>query len=219
MMVRGGAARWALAFPPVLLLVYLTLNLPYILAGVPVSDVLMIYADQAAAYGRISMNAPNIWSILQTHPMTLEFVDSAQGPLTALGIVLGALFGFGVCAVGLVRRSQHLSGVNALWLLTVSAMMFPSILPKMHDRYFFLAEVSAWLLAIVDRRFLLPAILAQAGSLIAYAVFFNWAQPFLPLPGHYMLAIACGLILLAIASLLWIGWRTRRVHEIFGLVT
>ena len=53
-----------------------------------------------------------------------------------------------------------------LSLCMVLAVVF--LLPRMHERYFFLADVLAAALACRDRRFVLPAALVQTASLSVY---------------------------------------------------
>jgi hypothetical protein len=51
----------------------------------------------------------------------------------------------------------------------------PYVMPEMHDRYFFPAEILLCLLACVTRDAILPAVLLLCGSLVEYACYFDLA--------------------------------------------
>ncbi|MEO0665007.1 MAG: hypothetical protein AAFY97_04655, partial [Pseudomonadota bacterium] len=54
-----------------------------------------------------------------------------------------------------------------------SALAMPFLLPKMHDRYFFMGEVLLLMLALTDRRFWPAALLAQVSAVFIYAIYFD----------------------------------------------
>lgn len=162
--------------------VYGALMLPAWLAGRPAGELVAVYLDQAGLFRALSMNAPNPWSFVQR---------------TGLPYELGVALGFGAAALaGLalaLRRPLDLSGT--LLLAVTSAVAMPFLLPKMHDRYFFVADVLAFVLALAVPRAwtLAAAVLIQLGSLGAYAAYLFGLKG-----GTYLgaLAMAAALILL-----------------------
>jgi hypothetical protein len=51
-------------------------------------------------------------------------------------------------------------------------LAIPYVMPKMHDRYFFPAEIFLCILSCVDLAFVLPAALVLSASLICYGNYF-----------------------------------------------
>jgi len=148
---------WAvILIPP---LIYLAAILPASLAGWPITDLLTIYARQASHPSLLSY-APNLWAI----PTSLYLFDLPHG-LAFLAAVLTAVAAAGY--VVLVARNG--AGGGPLETALLSALLMPYLLPNMHERYFFLADVLAFVAAYVrrDRISFLIAVLVQLGSFLS----------------------------------------------------
>jgi hypothetical protein len=107
---------------------------PASLAGAPLWGAVGISARQAAFYDQLSFNAPNIWAIVQRIP--------AVATIALTGLALAAAIG---AAAWLVTRMMVLQ-LEAPRLATAavpSPLLVVALLPRMHERYFFLAEVLA----------------------------------------------------------------------------
>jgi cytosine/uracil/thiamine/allantoin permease len=94
-------------------------------------------------------------------------------------MALAALVGAAYSLIGLGRR--HISDRAVLIAAALSVTLMPYVLPKMHDRYFLGADLFAYALACVDRRFIWAAVAMQISSLLAYAPEFSLHF----LPGDY----------------------------------
>jgi len=81
----------------------------------------------------------------------------------ALAAVVALTFG-----IWLLRRRRPLSAGEVLLVAAASTMVIPWLLPEMHERYFYLAEVALVLAIAVDKRMILPAVSVQAASSITY---------------------------------------------------
>jgi Gpi18-like mannosyltransferase len=134
--------------------------LPAVLAGRPAIQIVRIFLDQAHTYNRLAMNVANLW----------EFIP---GNLYSIGVIVAYLS----AAAGMfiyLRYAAKQKTITASWLLltaTVSLTFVPYMLPKMHDRYFFTAEVFCVLLGCATPRFRVPALFMQTASLLMYANF------------------------------------------------
>jgi len=65
-MLIAWRSRWTLwAIPPA---VYLTAMVPAWAAGWPAADLLSVYLRQAGTFDQLSMNAPNLWQLVQAAP-------------------------------------------------------------------------------------------------------------------------------------------------------
>ena len=136
--------------------------LPALALGKPLGDVLGVYFGQAAEYSAyLTLNAPSLYALLPTDAPVNVALAARAGILAAFLLVLGVLGWLLLRRKGLSRRAVLLAGV-------VFAVGIPLLLPHMHDRYFFLADVLTLAWACTDRRGILPAALTQVASLGAY---------------------------------------------------
>lgn len=116
--------------------------LPAALAGWPWSDLLTIYLRQAGEYPALALDAPNLWQIAQALPGFPA--SAAKGPTLLLAAAAGTML------AAAMSRSR-LSPNATLPLALLSALLIPGLLPMMHERYFFAADIFALLLAIIRR--------------------------------------------------------------------
>ena len=86
----------------------------------------------------------------------------------AIGLVFSIFVGIGIVLFGLKLGS---STESKLLVATMSVLLLPFVLPRMHDRYFFLADIFTFLLAFKIRGTWPIALLVQLGSLFAYTQF------------------------------------------------
>lgn len=112
-------------------LVYLVSGLPVLLAGQPVREVYFTYLLQANAFHELTKNAPTIY---QWVPPT------AYGDLVVAGSLFALAFVVCLCAIA-HRFLRHLTADVVVHLALTFAVTVPFLLPKMHDRYFFSADV------------------------------------------------------------------------------
>ena len=157
-LVVKGQLRWChLAWVP---LVYLATCVPAGLVGRPWGELLLIYLDQADRHHRLTMNLPNLYAWIPR-----DYYD-----WWPLGVV------FAACAVlfltALVWKSDaKVSAELTVFLAAFSVIVVPYTLPKMHNRYYFPAEVVAIVLAFyLPRCWYLPVLLAVV-STHQYVVF------------------------------------------------
>jgi Gpi18-like mannosyltransferase len=169
--------------------VYCLAMLPAWLAGRPAIELAAVYLKQTTKYHSLTMNAPSLYSWLpQSH------YDS----IVPLGLMLA---GVALCLFGwLTWKSRvEITAEIVLSLCTFSMILMPFLLPKMHDRFFFPAD-----LLTIAYAFFFPSQRLVAIS-VSFASFFAY-QPFLigrevvPLP--VLSLIMCG-ALAATAIGLW----------------
>ena len=169
------ARKIRLRHVPVFPLTYLLAILPAVLLGRPFLDTLLLYFNIASPEGRgLNYNSPSIFSFVHwTH------VDPF---LTRLGIVIAALFVLLVWFLVMGKKQRDISQGHFLVLALLFAVGVPLLLPQMHDRYFFLADVMAVCLAFVRLRYLPAIFLTQFASLLGYHAYLE-GRFFLPM--HY----------------------------------
>ena len=151
-------------------LTYLIVIIPAVLLGKPLSETLLVYINQAGEYPRLTLNAPSIyqlcpyWMTVSMEKTPLHSALSTAGVIAAAVLVLLLLFtGF--------RLGERLDRRTCMVIAMVLAIGVPFLLPHMHERYFFLADVFALCWACSDPRRHLAAVLVEASSLGSYLVF------------------------------------------------
>ena len=146
---------------------YAGLLLPAWLAGWPASDLATIYLRQADAGRAISANAPNLWSIAKQAGVGLEAVVIAFAATAAAALLYVALL-----------RRWWLDAHTMLLAALLAALIMPGLLPKMHERFFFLADLLAFALFLLapSRRHALLGATTQAGSYLGLLAFLHGEQ-------------------------------------------
>lgn len=149
---------------------YLAVNGIYLAGGRPLSDVLMIYAGQSGTYGDVWMKAANPWFLIQLGLGEARH-DALYPQLVSGGVALG--LGAAIATAACIWVKRPATSREIVFWATLPALLLPFLLPKMHDRYFFLGEVLVVLLALIDKRFWPAAILAQGSAIFAYNLHFD----------------------------------------------
>ncbi|MEL6610310.1 MAG: glycosyltransferase 87 family protein, partial [Pseudomonadota bacterium] len=147
---------------------YLAVNTLYLAGGRPVTEVLMIYADQGGYYRDIWKGAANLWWPVHA-TLTPEDLARHYDSFVRIGLALTVTVGLAILAA--TRRTGPVTPRTRdalLKLATISAAAVPFVLPKMHDRYFFMAEVMVLLLALTNRRYWPAVLLMQGSGALAY---------------------------------------------------
>ena len=159
-LLRRVPPRALLCFPGA----YAATCVPALLLGKPLGDILGVYFGQAAEYaGYLNLNAPNLYAFL---PHGAQ-VDTAA--LSRLGIAAALVLALAVAALLWLRRRQA-DGRALLLAALLLAVGVPFLLPHMHERYFFLADVLSAALACALPALAPIALLVQLSSFGAYLV-------------------------------------------------
>ena len=159
-LLRRIPLRALLCFPAA----YAATCVPALLLGKPLGDILGVYFGQAAEYaGYLNLNAPNLYAFL---PHGAQ-VDTAA--LSRLGIAAALVLALAVAALLWLRRRQA-DGRALLLAAVLLAVGVPFLLPHMHERYFFLADVLSAALACALPALAPIALLVQLSSFGAYLV-------------------------------------------------
>ena len=144
----------------VFFLVYIATLIPAIAAGRAVGEVLMVYLNQPATYLHLNMNAVNIWRFV----VNVEFAYVRLAGLFAAGTaVLGLLY------FTYVHRESLKSNTDFIRLAYLFAVMVPFLLPQMHDRFFFMADVLSVSVFLFDKRRWYVPVVTVFCSFLAYA--------------------------------------------------
>lgn len=188
-LLRKGKA-WYLLIPPAIFVLSI---LPAWLAGGSLPYWLTIYLSEAKEYPYLSVSAQSIFAFLQPLPLSPLVSSTAFWA----GMLLSALVACGA-AYAVYTRGE----ARAIMLVSLaSALLLPYLLPRMHERYFYLADLLSVLYALsVPKRWFVPVIVV-ATSLASYmpflskqVSFLSWAAVDLRVPA-LLLVIPIGVIL------------------------
>ncbi len=190
LLLVGEIPFWTVLFIP---LSYVLVMVPAALAGRPWKQLLLVYGDQYGIYQTISMNAANPYQLLLHWAKYSEHLTTV---FTRAGLVVGAFATLGL-VVFLVRLRPLPRGWRLLLALSLSLVVEPFVLPKMHERYFFAGDTLMLILAVACPRVgAWPAALLQVAALMAY-------YPYLQHPmGPAFFAGACTLVVVAMTMMI-----------------
>ena len=176
-------------------LCWFILLLPAWLVGRPLRDLLFIYYEQTLQYpAALTVQAPNLYQWISyahydwVYPMSLY---STGGVILAI-------------AVFVYRSRATITADRLIFLAFLSVLVLPYLLPKMHDRYFFPADVVAIIFAFYWPRYWYAPIGVGLASLLTYERFLRGGDALI----HFSWPAAALLALIGI-----LGWH---FLQIFG---
>jgi Gpi18-like mannosyltransferase len=162
LLALAGQLRWRtlLAVP----LLFVALDLPAIFAGRNPVELLTLYNPerQAKYIPSLTSHAANMYAFL---PLTTRL-----GTVKTLGYAFAAILVVGVIYT-LIASRIRLDATRILTAATLFALLVPFVLPGMHERYFFLADVLTVVLAFYRPRLWFVPLIVQAASLLSYLPF------------------------------------------------
>lgn len=145
----------------ILPIVYLILILPAVLLGRNFLDLILIFSKQANKFPSLTINAPNIYQWIPYAPF--KVFDKVGILLTAaVFLILGYIF----------YKSHKKTDNNTLVRLSLlSTLIMPFLLPRMHDRYFYSADVISIIYAFYFPKYFYVPIIIQATSFFTYGLY------------------------------------------------
>ena len=153
-----GKIRWKhlLIFPAA----YVLLVLPAVLLGRPFLDTITLYFNQTGSIGSgLNYNSPSIFAVF--------WQIREPEPASTIAIAAAFIYMVNLLAVAWVNRAK-LSDRAVIALAVLFAIGIPFLLPHMHDRYFYAADILSVVLAYAMPALWLAAPLTQFASLLGY---------------------------------------------------
>lgn len=142
---------------------YVAYMLPVLLAGMPFAEVMTMYVSDAGTVGEaLNYNAPSL---------TAMVTNVSADALIIAAFAFVAL----VYAYAIIKR-KSLDNYALLCMAVLLAVGIPYLLPHMHDRYFYAAEILTLVLAFASPEYMLMPLLLQLASVHCYCAYFT---------GHY----------------------------------
>ncbi len=139
--------------------------LPAILCGRSIYDSFSIYFEQTSSYPSLTLNCPTLWALFPED--RFDTFGSAALFLAGAGVLAFCIY--------LYQNRAKLTDTllfDAAYLFT---LLIPFLLPRMHERYFYLAEVLAVVYILLHRnRLYAPLIVVFTGFSCYCAYLFGY---------------------------------------------
>ena len=186
---RGNYKLWHFALFPAF---YVLLVLPAVALGKPFLETLTLYTSQTGSIGTgLNYNSPSVYALFWRSP---ETTDAAN-----LGIAAAFTYMLMLLIFCFLRRDR-LSDRAVLTAALLFVVGIPFLLPHMHERYFFGADVLSLVLGFACVPGIPAALLTQFASLLGYHAYLK--MRYLLYMDHGSRALI-GVILLGIVQLLY----------------
>ncbi len=152
---------------------YISSFIPCILLGRPVQDMYLIYVNQASAFGNLlSYGCANFYQWLS---------PGLAGTFVPAGIILTTAAVF-IISLALLRTRRFITNDLVIKLSLISVLIIPFLLPRMHERYYFAADIISIIFAFYfPKYFYLPVIIILI-SFLSYGPFLMGLTPPVALP-------------------------------------
>ena len=138
--------------------VFMLSLLPALIAGRPFIDCVRIYFDQASQYPVLSLNSPSFWQLIEQAP--IENFNLCAVMLTGIAFISYIFIAY--------KFKDKLNLPEQVELAYLSAVIIPFLLPRMHDRYFFVADVLSLCVFFFDKKKWYLPLITQIASLNCY---------------------------------------------------
>ena len=153
-----GHLRWKYAlYVPAVMFASL---IPAMIAGRPLLDLLMIYPAQAGQYEQLTMHAPSALSWIPESGRFYPYFYPA-------GLMLAGSAALAL-ALAIFASPSRLTRSLLLELALISAMLLPFLLPKMHERYFYVADLLSIMVGFYQPSLFFVPVLMITISFFAY---------------------------------------------------
>lgn len=149
--------------------VYIMTTLPAVFCGRDFLSCFTIYSTQMGEYRKLHLNAPSAWCLF----------DANMAPYTNTAVFIGiaAVVIFTLLCLSLYKK---MDSPYLLKLFFISALIVPYLLPRMHERYFYMAEILSVVYFLCNTRKWYVPIVLNLVTLSTYLQYF-FGRPFLSL--------------------------------------
>lgn len=154
------------------------------------SDILMIYAGQTTSHGTLTLNYPNIYSI------TGE--TQINSKVSTAGICV-AIMCLGIIAYAIYTYVKEFNNHFVITVALLCAMLMVYLLPHMHERYGYMAEIFALIYGFCNIKKIYVFILVE---LCAFCVYVHSCFERNTFPMNYMSIVLGAMIIVVIYDLI-----------------
>jgi Gpi18-like mannosyltransferase len=145
-------------------IVFVATLVPALLCGRSFYDTFSIYISQTSSYPYLTLNCPTFWALFPEG----YFEVFGTSALYLAGAVLL------VFCVYIYQNKEKLNNLLLFDIAFIFVIMLPFILPRMHERYFYLAEIMCVAYILLHRnRIIIPPLIILTSYFCYYAYLFG----------------------------------------------
>ncbi|MCX8028492.1 MAG: hypothetical protein N2712_00655 [Brevinematales bacterium] len=151
-----------LFYPFLILIPYVIAIIPSLFAGRDLIDLVLIYFSQTQTYVDLTLGAPNIYTLI---PESLK--SEFNNTIFYIGLGVSFLITFLFVLYYFLNYSiyKEFWSEQILVLFLLFALIEPYLLPRMHDRYFYMADILSIVFAFRFGKWFLPVVVVLSSSL------------------------------------------------------
>jgi Gpi18-like mannosyltransferase len=158
--------KYFLAIP----IVYFGSIIPAWLLGRPISSLLAIYFSQAGEYNKLTSHAPNLYAWF---PPGREIFQLFFPTSIILAFIVIFIF-----ILTIVKSPTKLYLSHLVEIAFLSVLVVPFVLPKMHQRYFFPADILSVVYGFYFPTYFFIPIILNLVSFFSYQYFLFGVEPY-----------------------------------------
>lgn len=144
------------------------IDIPAFLMGRSLTDIVSVYGGQVNGSGEIFCNYPSFWSIFTN--VELDWLGKyLTGSAISLSLIV--LVAFFIECLHRIETRLEMETFQWIQIAFISIYTVVIFMPSMHERYGFLYEILALILAVLDAKLIIPAIVLELMSLMTYGAF------------------------------------------------
>lgn len=141
-------------------IVYFAMNIPALLFGRSIRDLLAIYFYQTSRYRNMYIDYPSFWRL---------FIDDSEKTyMTYSSMAIFVTFTVLLLLVLYVLRKIEYSEQNLVWLSFLCVYTCVLFLPSMHERYGYFQEILGISLVFINRKTIIPFVMNFVTILYSY---------------------------------------------------
>jgi Gpi18-like mannosyltransferase len=163
--------------------VYILSCVPAWLAGRPWKELLTIYTGQMSQYQKLTLNYPNIYAI--TGEIEYNTIVSRVGICVTIMV-------FGLLAYCIYGKCEKISNQMVVSVSLFSVLLCVYVLPHMHERYGYLAEVLSIVYGICNIRRIWVSVVMELVALCLYIKYLFSVNTF----SYMYMALVIGAVLI-----------------------
>lgn len=143
--------------------VFFALLVPALIAGRSLPSCLGIYINQTQQYPELYNNAPTLWRFFTG--VDFEGYSNVTVFLAGAAVLLFMYF----CLTGVKCFTPDM----LIRLFFLSSMLVPYVLPRMHERYFYMADVMSFIYFMTNRKKWYIPVTVIISSVVGYIAYFT----------------------------------------------
>ena len=150
-------------------------------------EIWMVYFNQTTdSYKQLALNCSTLYSLIFNNFSEEKFIAAFAVPFAFIIIGLVSFF--------LYRSKEEFNNNTIVKVFTLFVMLTPFVLPHMHERYFYIADVAIIIYVVLNPKKFYLAIIAIITSMIGYMAYL-WNIYFININGDSSLSFRLGAIL------------------------